>query len=69
MAQMTKATRHGNRHLVLETYNDFTFVMKLLVAEKTFEETLGRGSGDNGKSTNTDLFRKGTAAPARSIPL
>ncbi|MCJ1346580.1 hypothetical protein MMC31_004798 [Peltigera leucophlebia] len=69
MAQMTGATRHENRHSVVETYNDVTFVVKLLVAEKTFKETLSRGSGNNGENTNIDLFQKGTAALAGGIPL
>ncbi len=69
MAWVTGATKHGNRHAMVETYNDVTFVIKLLVVEKAFEETLGRISRDNAESTNTDLFRKGTAALARGIPL
>ncbi len=69
MARVTGATKHGNRHAVVEIYNDVTFVVKLLVAEKAFEETLGCGSEDNAESTNTDLFRKGTAALAGGILL
>ncbi len=66
---MTGVTKHRNRHAVVETYNDVTFVVKLLVAEKAFEETLGRGSKDNAESTNIDLFRKETAALVGSILL
>ncbi len=56
MVRVTGAIKHGNRHAVVETYNDVTFVIKLLIAEKAFEETLGCGLGDNAESTNTDLF-------------
>ncbi len=69
MARVTGATKHGNRHAVVEIYNDVIFVVKLLVAEKAFEETLGHGSGDNAESTNTDIFRKGTTTLAGGIPL
>lgn len=54
---------------MIETYNDITFVVKLLVVEKTFKETLGYSLGDNGKSTNIDLFQKETVVLARNIPL
>lgn len=54
---------------MVETYNDITFVVKLLVAAKVFKKTLGHGLGDNGKTTNTDLFQKRTAALARGILL
>ncbi len=56
MAWMTGATKHGNWHAVVEIYNNITFVVKLLVAEKAFEETLGCGLGDNAENINTDLF-------------
>ncbi len=69
MARMTGITKHGNRHAVVETYNNVTFVVKVLVAEKTSEEILGRGLRDNVESINMDLFRKGTAALAGGIPL
>lgn len=67
MTQMTGVTRHRNWHVVVETYNDITFVIKLLVARKVFKETLGCGSEDNGKTINTDLFQKGMAVLARAI--
>ncbi len=69
MARVISVTKYRNRHAVVETYNDVTFVVKLLVAEKAFEETLGHGSGDNAESINTDLFQKGTAVLAEGIPL
>lgn len=69
MVQVTGATRHRNRHVVVETYNNITFVIKLLATEKAFEETLGCGLGDNGKITNTDLFQKRTAVLTRGISL
>ncbi len=56
MARVTSATKNENRHVVIETYNNVTFMVKLLVAEKAFEEILGRSSGDNVESTNIDLF-------------
>lgn len=58
MVWVVDAIRHGNRHTVIEIYNNVTFVVKLLVAEKAFEETLGHDSGDNGKTPNTDSFQK-----------
>lgn len=66
---MTKATRYGNQHAVVETYNNVTFVIKLLVVEKVFEKILGHGLRDNGKTTNMDLFQKETAALAEDILL
>ncbi len=56
MVPVTGATKHGNRHALVERYNDVTFVITLLVAEKVFEETLGHGSKNNAESINTDLF-------------
>lgn len=44
-------------------------MVKLLLAEKVFEKTLGCRLGDNGKTTNTDLFQKRMAALAGSILL
>lgn len=41
---------------MVETYNNTTFVIKLLIAKKIFEKTLGYDSWDNTESTNTDLF-------------
>lgn len=56
MARIIRVTRYKNCRSVIETYNDTTFIMKLLIAKKTFEKILGCGSGNNGKSINTDLF-------------
>ena len=53
---MTSAIKHGNRHAMIATYNDVIFVVKLLVVEKMFEETLGCDFRDNAESTNTNLF-------------
>lgn len=53
---MTGATKHGDQHIVIKTYNNVTFVFKLLVTEKMFEKTLGCGLEDNAESTNIDLF-------------
>ncbi len=69
MVWVTGATKHGNRHVVVEIYNNVIFVVQLLLAEKAFEETLVRGSGDNAESTNMDLFQKGMAALVGDIPL
>ncbi len=69
MAKVIGITKHENWHVVIKTYNNVTFVVKLLIAEKAFEETLGHGSGDNVESTNIDLFRKKTTVLARGIPL
>ncbi len=69
MARVTGITKHGNWHAMVEIYNDVTFVVKLLVAEKAFEEILDCGSEYNVESTNTDLFQKGTAALVEGIPL
>lgn len=67
MVQVIGATRHGNRQIVVETYNNVTFVVKLVIAEKAFKTTLGRTLGDNGKTFNMDLFRKETAELAKGI--
>ncbi len=69
MVRVTGAIKHGNWYAMVEIYNNVTFVVKLLVAKKAFEEILGRGPGNNIESTNTDLFWKGTAALERGIPL
>lgn len=53
---MTKATKYRIEHAMIKIYNNVTFVIKLLVVEKTFEKILGHGSENNGKSTNMDLF-------------
>ncbi len=41
MAQVTGATKQRNRYVMVEIYNDVIFMVKLLVAEKAFEEILG----------------------------
>ena len=41
---------------MVKSYNNVTFVVKLLVAEKAFEKTLDCDSRDNTESTNMDLF-------------
>lgn len=56
MVQVTGVTRYGNWHTMVEIYNDIICVVKLLIVEKAFKEFLGRGLGDNAKSTNADLF-------------
>ena len=61
MARVTSTIKHRNWYAIVERYNDIIFVVKLLVAEKVFEKTLGCDLGDNAESTNTDLFHKGTA--------
>lgn len=55
---MTKATKYRIQHAMIKIYNNVTFVIKLLVVEKTFEKILDHGSENNGKSTNMDLFWK-----------
>ncbi len=69
MVRVTGATKHRNWHVVVETYNDVTFMVQLLIAEKAFKETLSHGLGDNAESTNTDLFRKRTTALVEGISL
>lgn len=56
---MIKATKHKNWHVVVETYNNIIFVVKLLIVEKAFEKILDRDSRDNVVgNTNMDLFQK-----------
>ncbi len=50
MARVISITKHGNWHAMVKTYDNVTFVVKLLIAEKAFEETLGHGLGDNVES-------------------
>lgn len=40
--------KHRNWRIVVEIYNNITFIIKLLVAKKVFEEILDCGSRDNG---------------------
>lgn len=61
MAQVINLTKYRYWHVVLKKYNNVILVFRCLIAEKAFEKILGRGSRDNGKNTNTDLFYKGTA--------
>lgn len=42
-------------------------MIKLLVAEKVFQKTLGHSLKDNSKSINTDLFQKSTAVLVKGI--
>lgn len=53
---MASATKHRNWHVLVETYNNVTFMVKLLIAEKAFKKTLGHGSKNNMENTNIDLF-------------
>lgn len=53
---MTGVTKHGNWYTIIKTYNDVTFLIKLLIVEKTFEEILDRGLEDNAENTDMDLF-------------
>lgn len=69
MAWIIGATKHGNWHVVVEIYNNITFVVNYLVAKKAFEETLGCDSEDNVKNTNINLFQKKTIALVEGIPL
>lgn len=56
IAQVTKATRHRNWHIVIEIYNDVIYMVKLFIAEKAFKEILSYNLRDNGKITNTIFF-------------
>lgn len=56
MLQVIEATRYRNWHIVIKTYNDITYVIKFLVAEKIFKKTLGYGYKNNSKTINIDLF-------------
>lgn len=69
MVLVISIIKHGNWHVVIEIYNNVTFVVKLLVVKYVFKKILGHDLGDNAKSTNTDLFSKGKAVLIRSIPL
>lgn len=67
MIQVIDTTKHRNGHAIVEIYNNVTFVIKLLVTEKVFEETLSRGLGDNNKTPNIDLFFKRIKVLTRGI--
>lgn len=54
---------------MIEIYNNVTFVVKFLVAEKIFEETLDCNLKNNNKSINTDLFQKKIAVLVKNILL
>lgn len=56
MAQMIGATKHVNWHVMVETYNNITFVMKFLITEKTFIKILSHDSENNDKSIYINLF-------------
>lgn len=56
MALVTGVTKNRNWHIIVEIYNDVTFVVKLLITKKVFKKTLGYSSRDNVKSINTDIF-------------
>lgn len=60
MVQMTRITKHRNQHIVIKTYNNVIFILKLLIAKQGLKEILGYDLKDNGKNTNTDLFKKKT---------
>lgn len=57
MAWVIKATRHKNQQTVIEIYYNITFIVKLLIAEKAFAKILDHKLGNNGKNTNSDLFK------------
>lgn len=67
MARVIGAIKDIIWHAVVEIYNNVTFVFKLLVAEKVFEETPGSGLKDIVKNTNTDLLQKRMVALAGNI--
>lgn len=54
---------------MIETYNNVTFMVRLLLAKKMYEKTLGYDLEDNSKSTNMNLFSKRIAMLVRGISL
>ena len=64
---MTGTTKYRNCHIVVKTYNNVIFVVKLLVVVKAFKILLGCDLGDNGETLNIDLFQKRMVEMARSI--
>lgn len=69
MAKVVKATDHGNRHKVVNSFHDVTFVVNLLLLESVFEEKPGRGFGNDEESVSTDLYENGATTLASGIPL
>lgn len=61
--------KHRNWHVIIETCNNVTFMVKFLVAKKVLGKILGRNLGDNSKSINTDLFRKKMVVLIKNILL
>lgn len=53
--------------MIVKTYYDIAFIVKLLVPTKAFTKILGRGLGDNSKYTNGDLFKNETIMLGRGF--
>lgn len=53
--------------MVVKTYYDIAFIIKLLVAIKAFTEILSCGLGDNSKYKNGDLFKNEIVMLARDV--
>lgn len=62
---MINITKYKNCHVLVKIYNNVTFMVKLLVNKKAFEEILGYSSGNNAKNTNMNLFQKNSSTNSR----
>ena len=67
LAQTTKATQHGNRHLVVDFHSDITFMVKLIGKTDVFKIQSAHDSSEG--SEFVDLFAKGSALVNSKIPL
>lgn len=66
---MSCIIKYRNWYAIVEIYNAITFIVKFLIAKKTFEEILNHSSKSNIENTNTDIFWKGMAVLTRGILL
>lgn len=56
MIQVTKSTKHKNWYVMIETYNNITFMINFLVVEKTFKKSSSYSSRNNSENIYINLF-------------
>ncbi len=67
LARATRATRHRNRHSVIDSRSNITLMVKLIGKTDVFKIQPGRGSPES--SEFVDLFAKGSALMNTGVPL
>lgn len=66
LAMAAGLTSHGNRHLVVDNYDDIRFMVELIMESSIFEHQAGRGKE---VQEYRDLFATGSIVIAGSKPI